>query len=750
MKIKEKVWSWLLNTAPEILKLYYKASGRSDSEEMAIVCRKIENNKKHQTSKEGNDKIMPSEISVENTEDDARKKLSSETAEIMLPKSEESTVVQPSKEINVKAALPNPNTTVQTNKKKETLKKLPYLNGAESAIVINSNLRDPHYLAKKIQHYDIISFDIFDTLILRPFTNPTDLFILIGEKHKINNFKSIRVNAEKKAREVAFVLNGTREITLKDIYDQVERETGISAAKGIETELMLEEKYCFANPYMKIIFDILKEQNKKIILTSDMYLNEKQITNILEKCGYVGYEKLFISCEYGCGKGGNGGIFKVIKNIYGENKRFCHIGDNYRNDILNARENGWDAVHFPNIHDVGRKYRANDAGMTELCGSMYAAVINEKLHNCLERYSEAFEYGYIYGGLYVFGYCNWIHEYVKKNNIDKVLFLSRDGDIYRRVYNLLFDDTDNQYIYWSRYPSIICCAEKDRQDYLQRFIRHRLNDVEPMTLEVVLKIAKIEFLIDKLPEYHLRAEAIIQKEFVGQLENMIIDNWDKIITSYQSEKRSIEKYLMSAVGSAKRVAVVDVGWLGSGPLAIKQIIEEKMEDCQVNCLCAASYSIPASQNIVLLMNETITCYLFNEFYNRNLKDYHTGTNKSCNNLFFELFTQAASPSLEEIDYVNDQISFGFGLAEVENYELLKEMHLGIVEFAIDYKKHFGDEPWLCNISGYDAYIPFKFLTQDLTIIKRVFGNYVISRNVGYDSSKNVMETLNSLLEIRGL
>lgn len=714
MKFKEKVWSFLLKKAPWILKTYYKVAGRSDSDEMKLVCSNMKQAKQTELSEQNQQ--MP--------------------------------VVQP---IKVTAtADTHKNTVVQEPKMEEKQKKLPYLNGAESSLVINKNLKDPHYVAKKVKNYDIISFDIFDTLIFRPFMSPTDLFMIAGKRLKINNFKNIRIDAEKRAREIAFVLCGTREVTLEDIYVQVEKETGIPVERGMSVELELEEKYCFANPYIKIIFDILKDQNKKIILTSDMYMNGKQLNRILDKCGYYGYDRMFISCEYGSGKGGKGSIYKTIQNIYGSDKRICHIGDNYKNDILNARENGWDAIHFPNVNDVGRKYRASDTGMSELTGSIYGALVNVKLHNCLEKYSEAFEYGYTYGGLYVFGYCNWIHEYAKKNNIDKILFLSRDGDIYRRVFNLMFNDIDNEYVYWSRYPSIICCAENDRHDYLQRFVRHRLNDVEPMTLEVVLKIAKIDFLINELPKYHLSADAIMQKEFVGQLENLIVDNWDQIILSYQEEKRSIEKYLLNVIGDSQKVAIVDVGWLGSGPLAIKRIVESKTSKCKIDCLCAASYAIPASQNIALLMDGTINCYLFNEIHNRNIKDYHISTNKNCNNLFFELFTQAATPSLETIDYINDQIDFKFGLAEVENYSILKEMHLGIIEFALDYKKHFGDEPWLWNVSGYDAYIPFRFLTQDLKIIKRVFGDYVISRNIGYDSTKNVMETLNSLLQMRGV
>lgn len=37
-------------------------------------------------------------------------------------------------------------------------------------------------LLSELMKYDVISFDIFDTLIFRPFSEPTDLFYIIGEK----------------------------------------------------------------------------------------------------------------------------------------------------------------------------------------------------------------------------------------------------------------------------------------------------------------------------------------------------------------------------------------------------------------------------------------------------------------------------------------------------------------------------------------------------------------------------------------
>ena len=82
---------------------------------------------------------------------------------------------------------------------------------------------------KKLSEYDIISFDIFDTLIFRPFSEPTDLFYFIGERLGYLDFKRIRTEMEFKARQAAYKREKTYEICLRDIWELLNDEAGISA-----------------------------------------------------------------------------------------------------------------------------------------------------------------------------------------------------------------------------------------------------------------------------------------------------------------------------------------------------------------------------------------------------------------------------------------------------------------------------------------------------------------------------------------
>jgi predicted HAD superfamily hydrolase len=133
---------------------------------------------------------------------------------------------------------------------------------------------DPYRLIKKLLQYDVISFDIFDTLLLRPFTKPTDLFLTLSPHYNIPNFSTERINAEKRARRNQYLNEGHYEVNIFDIYEELSKSTGINLEQGVYLELEKEKQYCYPNPYMKRVFDMLLENQKRIILISDMYYPE--------------------------------------------------------------------------------------------------------------------------------------------------------------------------------------------------------------------------------------------------------------------------------------------------------------------------------------------------------------------------------------------------------------------------------------------------------------------------------------------
>ncbi len=180
-----------------------------------------------------------------------------------------------------------------------------------------------------------ISFDLFDTLVLRPFLKPTDLFILLGQKQSRSDFCGLRTTAESKAR-----LSVGTEVTLDEIYSFLPQD--LISFKDLECQLEID--LCFANPWMKERYESLIE-GKIVIITTDMYLPRNVIESILKR-NDIRYDKLYISSEHRKTKH-NGSLFRhILDDLNIRPEEMMHIGDNKRADYSIPRRLGIQAVHI--------------------------------------------------------------------------------------------------------------------------------------------------------------------------------------------------------------------------------------------------------------------------------------------------------------------------------------------------------------------------------------------------------------------
>lgn len=186
----------------------------------------------------------------------------------------------------------------------------------------------------------IISFDVFDTLIQRTVKEPTDIFDLVEEQYNnininvINGYKGKRIEAEKRAR----LVGRNEEVTLKEIYDEM-YEYPIEVRNTLmELERKTEYENCFARQEGKYLYEYARNCNKKIIIISDMYLDEEDIRAILHKNEYHGYIALYVSSKYGLKKK-SGNLFKQVMLEGKYNPRdILHIGDNPVSDGISAKK----------------------------------------------------------------------------------------------------------------------------------------------------------------------------------------------------------------------------------------------------------------------------------------------------------------------------------------------------------------------------------------------------------------------------
>ena len=571
----------------------------------------------------------------------------------------------------------------------------------------------PEELAEYLFQADIISFDIFDTLIFRPVSSPTDLFFFMGEKLNYMDFERIRREMEGKAREKAFRLRGTYEVTLEEIYEEVEKWTGIPKEQGMQYEIEMELESSFANPYLYKVYQLLVEKirktEKKIICVSDMYLSKEVLEQMLHNCGYNEFSNLYVSCEYNKAKG-DGLLYKEVMTELGSHKRYVHLGDNINSDVIRAKENGWDAIHYPNINTLGVLQRAED--LSAVTGSLYRGIVNSRLYNGICKYTIDYEIGYIYGGLFVTAYCQFIHQYRKNNNVDKLLFLSRDGDIIKKVYEYMYPEEREicEYAYWSRTVATKLMAKYDRYDYFRRFLYHKVN--QKITLREIFQSMEIEDLLQE------NGEVYLTDQNVESVKEDLISRWSMVLEHYKELMEAGRVYYEKVLAGCNNALAIDVGWAGSGAIALDFIANKEWKlQCDIIGMIAGSntannYEVNASE--VFLYSGKLVSFLYSQEHNREFWKYHNPAEG--HNLLIELLLSSAEGSLKNIILDNSSpkgYKFIFKSPDVEKKKV-EGIQGGILDFVKDYTTLSPKLTANHMISGSDVYSVLKiFLQSDI-------------------------------------
>ena len=231
------------------------------------------------------------------------------------------------------------------------------------------------------------------------------------------------------------------------------------------------------------------------------------------------------------------------------------------------------------------------------------------------------------------------------------------------------------------------------------------------TYENILDSFELSFLKNYMQIDEL--QTILTNDTLEYFIEFIINHIDKIEDYYAQTLNDFEEYFKFLIGNSKNILLVDIGWMGTAPLNIKKLIRDKWKfDTTVNIMMVASRYMGTSGT-----NNQFNFYIFNE----NNGEYHRRIHSSVHTAIFELFTQSTTPSFGGFIKNENKIKFNFQLPDLENYSMTKEIQKGILDFVIDYKKAFKEFKYLYNISGQDAYIPFRFLMGHKNAIINMVG-----------------------------
>lgn len=283
------------------------------------------------------------------------------------------------------------------------------------------------------------SFDVFDTLVERPFVRPSDLFTLVarhcpprGLAGRWVPYRILRTGAEFLAR---CLHPGEEDIGMGEIF----RVLGwaVPNAEALKAaELAAEQRLCQLRPKGLALFRQMQAEGLRPVVISDMYLPASFILELLERRGLHPYG-VYVSSEAGLRKG-TGHLFQyVCQQEATPPDAWVHVGDHPVSDQARPRELGMQVVPVepPRPHVLG----------TGLLGSVVAALVARQ--ECTGFWQQL---GAELVGPMVLGYTRWIAEQVRSRGLVRVLFVGRDGYLLKLCFDRLHPEIETQYLEISR------------------------------------------------------------------------------------------------------------------------------------------------------------------------------------------------------------------------------------------------------------------------------------------------------------
>ena len=285
----------------------------------------------------------------------------------------------------------------------------------------------------------INSFDIFDTLLARTVVNPTDIFDIIEKQFPYKNFKQIRLDAQSRSDQ-----------TIQRIYHEFQRITGDSdeMIQNLRTfELTVEKQNT-----IPIVSNINKLRNGDIFIT-DMYLTHDEILQLLYHHNINQEMQLYVSS----GGKSDGSMWNRLLKTY---SIVCHTGDNHHSDIVMANKFNVKG-YYTQIH----KFTPLEQQLLSRNFDLSKELRRFRLSNPYDELTmeyRIFEQQAQFNVPLLIFMCRQLATICQTEGRNKVLFLSRDGCLIRKLFVVLYPQFQCEYMISSRILNKLTgCSEYD-------------------------------------------------------------------------------------------------------------------------------------------------------------------------------------------------------------------------------------------------------------------------------------------------
>lgn len=537
---------------------------------------------------------------------------------------------------------------------------------------------------------EFIVLDLFDVIMKLYVMEYKDIFAFLEfEFHKIFEDKTFFKFAEVRN------LEENKNINLNKIYENISQKYNLDIKK---LEIIKEKE-------IEIIINLCEERNniKKLIKNKNVIIYSKKsysidtIKRIITKSSIKNIYSFEFLYDYKDIKA----LIKSLKNKYNK----IHFVSSNWEDIQICIDEKIDYKFYPkctdifmgyinecDVKDIGlitKKVQNNYIDMeryTEITGvrCSLALIANKFFDNTNSKYDITPQIvGYYFLGMHLISICNWLKEI--SNDNQKIIFLSRDGYLVKRAYEIFKEGATTNYLYTSRKAYIPLIIETKSDMY---FLNKILN-IKHQNMKSLINLLKPILNIPKKIEYK---EEYINFQNEQEFENAITF----LMKYFDKEKRNkyfekVFQYLYNII--EENNLIFDIGYSAY----FEYILNEKLK-CKVDAAFIHTNNSTAYNNSHI-GKEKFKIHNFYDFkpkYSGTLRELLiSDTGASCTG--YKISDEKAVPILDKKSELKNK--------QKEKIELIQDSS---IEFIRDFKEKFDDLIEYIDFNKYFMSLPFEF------------------------------------------
>jgi HAD superfamily hydrolase (TIGR01549 family) len=432
--------------------------------------------------------------------------------------------------------------------------------------------------------HKVFSFDIFDTCITRNYAIPRHLFFDLAnnflkkfapygyDQQSIIVFARSRHLAERQARLVN--KSKLEDITLNHIYQRLSRllPWNFDLEHAMKLEMELEKSSLHSVLQVKLHIEQLRQQGHRIIFISDMYLPTAFLYQCLFEKGIANRDdSIYVSGDMGLTKA-SGNLFKKVIELEGiKPSQLVHCGDNFHSDIkmpsqLGIRPHHFTGTHLTQFEQLGLKKAAKN-NVLPICSKLVGASRLARLNLAASDHATPTEHLISSVALPLLtSYVAWVLKDAQERNMQRLYFVSRDGQILLKIAQALCKGQQNEpelrYLYGSRQAWFLPSVMENDWSEFEWLVQGQSNRLYELLDRLSINTEEI---YPYLTMFNL--ELCLEKEVKGVLLERFRDFiqhphvFDRI-QKYADQLRSptLEYFRQEGLFDGKRWALVDLGW----------------------------------------------------------------------------------------------------------------------------------------------------------------------------------------------